>query len=694
MVKRKDKKKHNVPKSSQLAWPANALLIVAIIAGLFFRYSLWQEMGKLPVEKDAALYCTMAQNIADHGVFSAETEVKGERPQPTAYTMPGYPMFLSLVYWILGGKPWPLKAIRLIQMILSLGLIIVAYYFGKFLYNKWAGVVNAFIMALYPANIFAPQMVLTECLSTVLMVTSMYFLLMSIRRGWEEKRKYIEGLAGGFTLAASFAIRPLLLALTPFLLGYFVVDYFVRKPKPSLKRLLQILAVVFAPFVILWSVWTIRNAVQFGHLIPLTTSSNNPKLLGLDYERKYVGNMFTIKGNEYEVNKQWGEWASAAFWQNMHERPKQYVKHLLAKVVPLLTIPFGATPAEGWEKMSWQGEYWFYRAHRFLFWLALIGIILLLSKRKEVWLVVALLAILTLTHIMYLATNRYGYPLLALMLNFVGVSAVRSCEAIAAIAKKKGWEKYVVISSVAIALGLLFFRCTFMFPWFARYLAVANLVAIGIVAFWIVYALRWVRQWKNKALVLLILTIFCLNFWGITKSFKVWGVAPERIHSFGYLYSTADVIEQIMDIPESLKQADAYYVEIASRRGSNNEPTYVYGIFANGVLVKEIGTDESVPQKLRIEIPSELVNQNKYLRVSLRLKGQVDVYTQYVLVNLRLNRSLGISLFNGQMEDLSYRKWKQKGTFEIGLVVRKGETETIWYGSPRKKLLAKLAKKE
>jgi hypothetical protein len=101
-----------------------------------------------------------------------------------------------------------------------------------------------------------------------------------------------------------------------------------------------------------------------------------------------------------------------------------------------------------------------------------------------------------------------------------------------------------------------------------------------------------------------------------------------------------------------------------------------------------------VPQKLRIEIPSELVNQNKYLRVSLRLKGQVDVYTQYVLVNLRLNRSLGISLFNGQMEDLSYRKWKQKGTFEIGLVVRKGETETIWYGSPRKKLLAKLAKKE
>jgi 4-amino-4-deoxy-L-arabinose transferase-like glycosyltransferase len=691
---RKSREKRARVKKVRKEWLVTALVVAAVVIGFYLRLKLWREMAHVPVEKDAALYCTMAQNIVRYGVFSQNSATTREEARPTAYTMPGYPLFLSGILSIFGDKPLPLAAIRFLQVLLSMALIILGYYAGRFLLNKWAGVINAFVMALYPANVFAPQLILTECLFTVLMVVSVYFVLVALTRGWEERGRYTAGLVAGVSFAAGFAIRPTLLTFLPFVAVYLVLDYARRRPKPSSRAALKTALAIFAPLLLFWTIWTARNAVQFGHFIPLTTSSNNPRLLGLDLKGKYTGRMFQLKGDEYEVNRRWGEWARAAFKENLREQPRAYVKYLVSKVIPLLTIPFGATPAEGWESMNWREEYWFYRAHRLLFWLALLGIVVLLPQRKEVWLVVALAAVFVFTHILYLGINRYGYPLIALLLNFVGVSSVAWGEAMVRVWRKNGWKKYVAGASVALALLFLLLRCPFMFPFFRRFFLLASVMSAGIVAFWVIYVMKWTKGWRTRFIALIVLAIFSVNFWGGAQNFRMWGITPERIYSFGYLYSDRDVIEQIIDLPAWTKAGEAYYLYIESRRGSSAKPTYTYQIYANTTLIKEIRPEEYVPQKLRVPVPADLIQKSDYLRVRLRLQGKVDVYAQYVLVNLRLDRFSGISLFDGQMRDLSYRKGEQQGTFVIGLIVKKREVESTWFGSPRDKLLGRLTSKQ
>jgi 4-amino-4-deoxy-L-arabinose transferase-like glycosyltransferase len=647
-------------------------------------------MRNQPAKSDAATYCRMARNIARFGTFSNAEATSAEKTNPTAYTMPGYPLLLSPLFLISGSEPPPIATIRFLQILFSLGLIILAYNFGILLYNRWAGVASALITALYPGNIFSTQVILTECLFTIFFVSGIYFYLSALKRAWGEKGRYREAGFAGFCIMVTFAIRPTILVFIPFMAAFLIWEFLRNKPHPSHRRLLAHLTLLLAPFLLFWGIWIIRNAVQFHHFIPLSTEGNNVKLVGFDIMNKYIPRMHTIPGGEYEANRVKGEWASAALKENLKVRPAMFFKVMLRKVIPLLTIPFGIPESDGWEEMTWQWEYWLHRAHRFLFWFALLGLLLLLPQKKEIGLVLLLVLLFTFTHIVYIGINRYGYPLIALLLNFAGVAVVRLVEGLKTLWDKGAWKRYAGISSIVAAFLLLIFRCHYMFPGFQRYYFTGELIVAAIAIFWIYFMFAEQWGWDGKIKVTVVLLVFMLNYWGLVSNFRVWGITPDRIFSYGYLYSNNDVIEQIIDIPENIKSCERYHLSIRSKRGSSEKPTYVYQIFANGQLLKEIQPSEPVPQILSIDLPPDLVRKNALLRVSLKLKGNVDVYKQYLLVDLRLDRFRGVSLFDGQADDLSYRKRQQQGTFEIALIASMGVKEIVWYGSPRKELLTQL----
>jgi 4-amino-4-deoxy-L-arabinose transferase-like glycosyltransferase len=698
MSKKRKKKKNDKPQNGAFPnktilsrqWIIIGILVLIVMLGFWLRFRLWNEMKDDPVHKDALLYCTMAKNIAKFGVFSSKTtdNIKEAIQNPSTYTMPGYSIFLAGIYCVFGADPFPLSEIRFIQVLLSLWLIVLGYLFGRFLHSDIAGLICALIVALYPSNIFVTQLVLTEGLFAIFFVTTVFYFLKSLTRNWDKYRlKLIEGAIASVSFTIAFSIRPTLLPFLPLIFLWLVYDYYINRPR--IKRLLIFLVVIGGPLFLFWGGWTLRNAIQFKHFIPLTTSSNNPKLLGIDFKRKYTPKMFQISGSEYEVNKKWGEWASAAFKENMQKHRKAFLRHLRFKIIPFLAIPFGATPAQGWERMSASVEYWFYRVHRLFLWLAAISFVILLPRRKEIWLVFLLCILFLLTHLVYLTNSRYGYPLFALLIIFSGVCIAEFFFGILKVWKNGGWQKYPGILSPLIAIILLIYRCSYLSPFYSKYFLIGTTLGVGIILFWIFYIFKEKFTWYSRASILTALFLFSINFWAGAGNYRVWGITPERAFSYGYLYTDKDVIEQIIDLPENIKDGEKYSIFLKTLRGSSVKPTYDFKIFLNGKLFKTITPEEKIQEKMYIDIPTEII-QKDFLKISLKLDGKVDVYKQYILVHLRLDKFKGISVFNGQMKDLSYRKYEQKGTFEIALIKHKGDKKIYWRGSTRKQVLKKL----
>ncbi|WP_227762441.1 ArnT family glycosyltransferase [Zhaonella formicivorans] len=186
---------------------------------------------------------------------------------PTAFEPIGYPAFLALLYSTIAPR---LIVPKLMNVLMSLGIIVLAYFLGKRLFNKTVGVLTAAFLALSPRNIAYTSVLSNEIFFTFFFLLA---LLIIVSRGDRKWSGPVLGVVSG------------ILALTkPFMLLFpgvlFLIDWVWRGSLgASLKK-----AAVIALFTLLAiSPWTVRNYIVFKEFIPISTNggitlylNNNP----------------------------------------------------------------------------------------------------------------------------------------------------------------------------------------------------------------------------------------------------------------------------------------------------------------------------------------------------------------------------------------------------------------------------------
>ena len=195
---------------------------------------------------------------------------------PTSFRAPLYPAFLAIVYFFHGLDPSRFFAARLAQAIfLGAPLAPLTYWasrklFSPFLQGEGSGErseraarISAWVVACYPMLLIYPLGLGTENPFFILLLTSFFFLLLSIK---QSTTFYM--LLSGFFLALTTLTRSVIL---PFAFVAFCLLLFLHGKKAILSILAFLLAI---------SPWIIRNSLLHGKPTGIETSMGYNLYLG------------------------------------------------------------------------------------------------------------------------------------------------------------------------------------------------------------------------------------------------------------------------------------------------------------------------------------------------------------------------------------------------------------------------------
>jgi 4-amino-4-deoxy-L-arabinose transferase-like glycosyltransferase len=237
-------------------------VVIAIVAlanaALFIGY---QSRDWLTEWTDQNGYIMLGRALAQTGRFTRYPLYP--RFIPEVIRTPGYPAFVAVVFRTIGEGHLPVAAA---QAVLFAATCILVFETGRRFSDQRTALAAGIVVALYPTLPYFAALVLTETLTTFLVVLSVYWWLGAMRTG----RWFVA--AAGFALAAASITRPAFQYLPVALLILTVaaaVDR--REAMKALKRgavVLLVYAAALAP-------WVIHNYVYFG------TASLGPPAAGI-----------------------------------------------------------------------------------------------------------------------------------------------------------------------------------------------------------------------------------------------------------------------------------------------------------------------------------------------------------------------------------------------------------------------------
>ena len=142
------------------------------------------DWSSVPSEGDEPTYACIAKALLETGSLD------------THHFPVGYPLFVALFLKVSGGS---FAAIRVAQILVGLLTIVVVSRIANLLYGRQAGVLAAWLTALYPPLIFMTGRIMSETLFIGLLMLSQHQFLVSDRDG----RARGSAVAGGLFALAS-----------------------------------------------------------------------------------------------------------------------------------------------------------------------------------------------------------------------------------------------------------------------------------------------------------------------------------------------------------------------------------------------------------------------------------------------------------------------------------------------------------
>jgi 4-amino-4-deoxy-L-arabinose transferase-like glycosyltransferase len=243
----------NRPTRRHLLWA------LALALGLFLR--LWFLHHPMPLDDDTDVYSELATNLFHHGIYGLHADAL---IQPTLIRLPGYPLFLALIFSLFGNGNF--HAVLLTQILIDLlGCYLIASFVREQASDR-AATIAIFLAALCPFTAAYSTIALTECLS----IFAVSLALWSTGRLFHyQATATLNRTALLFTsIAMSMAVllRPDGILLTFAVL--FAILWYAHKQQRLLFGLK--LAVLCTGLALLPLIpWTARNWITFHTLQPL-----------------------------------------------------------------------------------------------------------------------------------------------------------------------------------------------------------------------------------------------------------------------------------------------------------------------------------------------------------------------------------------------------------------------------------------
>lgn len=417
-------------KSSSNVW-VWVLLIIIILLALFLRLRFVSTASEIPFNflSDSSQYFSWAKHI-----------ISGKDFIDVYHQSPLYPFFLALVFSLLGLS---IHHALIVQAILgTISCFLVFWLSIKIFKNQWAGVISAFLMAIYGPAIFYNGMLLMPTLLTFINLIFLIVLLKAL----EDNKGWLWAVAG-LILGLSALARATILMFFPFLMIFLVGkawrEYRQKEERANTNmvpflwhRCLRPLTIslLCASLVILPA--TLRNYLKGKDLVLVAANAgitfyegNNPWATGqymdppgLDLGEDFNGGKIAgyYEGRDLrpsEVSKFW----FMESWRFIKDNPSQYLR-LLGKKLAYFWNRYEIPNAENIYFAEQYSEILRLPLLSFLLVgsLGLLGLMIALHKGvSHVFIVMLFLISYMLANVLFFITARYRLPVTPILIIFM-----------------------------------------------------------------------------------------------------------------------------------------------------------------------------------------------------------------------------------------------------------------------------------
>lgn len=640
-----------------------------------------------PIHPDTFIYDLAARNILHRGTFAFPGT------GPTAFTVPGYSIFVCGVYAVFGDSDF--IAVRIIQAFISVLIVYLVFRLYLEIFEKRTfALVASGLYALYVPAFAANKYIMTEVLFTLAFMIFFLFFAMSFRKpGWKSP------VWAGLFLGLSCLARPL-----PFYFPFFAAmilfaDRVIFRGgrrniwENVLTNLKRYAALYLAAFLAL-APWVLRNLIVFDKFILFATQSGHPFLKGSYYHYDYpYEDVWMSDVNEIERNKIWKELAKNHFREELEKSPVRYARWYLSKIPEMWTRPYLHENAH-WRIMKWTTV-----QHNILVWLCWISIVyILLNSNAVMKLPVIYLLYHTILHVIFLGFTRYFFtvtPLVAILSSY-GIYLV-SRYAVFLMESRKGrginpWVRYGTLALAILGFSFLWilrnnfrqssgiFLASFHPVLLSKAFGAIVSAAILVYVFPAVFCLSragLLEGRRARAGVIIFMMIFCLGEFFQVGPIGVNGF--ERAVCFVAPLRNGAVAEHIIDLPAWKKgyHDNRLVVQITN---SDNEPIgYDLKILANDGVMREFRRgDKMNSPTLEIPLTSETIEKNETLHVKIIASGVEG--GNYPKLFGTTNIFRGRSMLDGRGGDLSEDPGMQRGSYNVGVrLYGKGRMRNVYF---------------
>jgi len=398
--------------NSQLLIFAVALLLRAGYVLAQYRWGIVSGDFK---SGDAGLYLRLADSLlAGRGLADGSG--------PTAFVMPGYPLFLSACFYLFGRNS---EIASLIQSGLSALACVWIARSTALLFSRSAGVVAGLIAAgYYELVLWTSGQLLTEPLYFFLVASAIYALLAALDSTPDSSRRAMMALAGAlFGLAA--LVRPNALGVVAVIaLMMAGIAVWNRQSRDTLNA-----ALFVAGCVVVMLPWGIRNSVAVGQFTLASTEGGHVFWLGNNpgYDRRespdfirYGGYTAMFPGlaeaagkSEIEANRIYRQ----AAINHIIAHPGLWVERGFHKLWNMWRPTFSHS--------SWRNRLLAWTLYPALLGLSVCGLIAAWPERARAWPLFVFLLGNLLIHFTITGEIRFRVPLWVALIPFAAVSITR-----------------------------------------------------------------------------------------------------------------------------------------------------------------------------------------------------------------------------------------------------------------------------
>jgi 4-amino-4-deoxy-L-arabinose transferase-like glycosyltransferase len=295
----------------------------AIIRWVSYNYFL----SPLISPADSEQYIAIAKNIVRGNGFSVDVS------EPAFHRAPFLPYLLSILFWIFEDH-W-LSVASAVNIFISSIISVITYFTAMRIIDnnrlifysekETIAIIASLFFAINPVSIFWSGFILTEPFFLFFFTLSILYLLKAMD-GYDMRYFIICGVFMG--LAA--LTRPVILGVIPFIILWIILK--TRNETLGFRNMNILIIILF--FILTILPWSIRNFLNSGEIIPITSEGHHNLIQGLteDPETLKVIPLFT-QGEEKDLRNSNG-------WEYMRLEKKRLIEYIFSHPGDILRLMF------------------------------------------------------------------------------------------------------------------------------------------------------------------------------------------------------------------------------------------------------------------------------------------------------------------------------------------------------------------